>query len=278
LSNYDGLLPPIQAYIRTIGLYLLHYGLMLIPGNLTAQPPEYSWRTQSLDHRPDAFYASQAYTGYPTMQSISRAPSPTDLSLAYRHSPAYPPHPVLAPMLPQSVRGSLPVHVPAQGLAHVPEVARSPPAQMTQLSSHDLQRLQSQETLYEHFRQYSLQAVLSAFLQMYAPSQATSTPNASPQALTDPSVPMVARIRTLSARAVAYRKAFGNKNRPSTADYARRLISPLWDGLPVGLALSTCFVWLTLINNRLTSSLWPQLADLLPAVHSVWAAKFPMTP
>lgn len=44
---------------------------------------------------------------------------------------------------------------------------------------------------------------------------------------------MVARIRTVSARAIAHRKAYGNKTTPSTADYARRLISPLWDGLPV---------------------------------------------
>ena len=188
-----------------------------------AQPPEYSWRTQTLEHRPEAFYAQQLYTGYPTSLASYRAPSPTDLRLAYRNSPAYPPHPVLAPIM-----------TPPEVKPVIPQSTRVSRPRTVQVSARDLQQIQSQDSLYEHFKHYTLQAVLSTFLQLYTPSQDSS---ASPGPLMDPAVPMVAKIRTLSAKAVAYRKAYGLKTTPSSADYARRLISPLWDGLPVGFQL-----------------------------------------
>lgn len=104
------------------------------------------------------------------------------------------------------------------------------------VSAKDLESVQTQESLYEHFRQSSLQTVLSTFLQILAPALNPASASAMPsQASTDPSVPLTAKIRSLTARAIAYRKAFGGKPEPSSAEYARRLVSPLWDGLPVSL-------------------------------------------
>lgn len=89
------------------------------------------------------------------------------------------------------------------------------------------------------FRNEPLHALAAAFHRILS-SSADHLSHASTPVLSDPKVSSIARIRTLTARATASRKPVDRGPHAATPTYARSLISPLWDGLPVDIiALAT---------------------------------------
>ena len=157
-----------------------------------------------------------------------------------------------------SVSATAPSSVPAHPFAHNSQEQqkyRAPetvPSQDTRkldalASTSDILKLQTQAEVYDSFADQTLYSILSAFHDTF--SAGSSSPPSSagfgggrpvPAALLDPDVAPIAKIRTLSGRAMSFRKSLHQEGHASSADYARSLISPMWDGLPVDIiALTT---------------------------------------
>ena len=156
-----------------------------------------------------------------------------------------------------SVSVTAPSFVPAHPFAYNPHEQQKPrapepiPAQDARkldasASTSDILKLQTQAEVYDSFADQTLFSILSAFHDSFS-SCGSSPPSTGggggrpvPAALLDPGVAPIAKIRTLSGRAISFRKSLHQEGHASSADYARSLISPMWDGLPVDIiALTT---------------------------------------
>lgn len=99
--------------------------------------------------------------------------------------------------------------------------------------------IHTQENPFDSFRQSPLHDIVSAFHSLFTAS-GSSSPNPLIPSLSDPRIPPIARSRVLCAKAISNRVPLDRGDSPATPNYARSLVSPLWDGLPVDLiALST---------------------------------------
>jgi hypothetical protein len=97
-----------------------------------------------------------------------------------------------------------------------------------------VQRIQRSGDLYDAFKTQPLLSVVNAFFESYsaAPLPRSSPP---PASLADPGVAPIAKMRTLYGTAVSARKPIPKAGGQASADYARSIIAPLWDGIPVDI-------------------------------------------
>lgn len=136
---------------------------------------------------------------------------------------------------------SIVAHLPTSHLPSPPSLGSIPTAPVTTIpSAHPgAVCIQTETDPLPFFRNSPLHALAAAFHHIFS-SAANHLSPASTPALSDPRVSSIARIRTLTARATATRKPVDRSPQAATPNYARSLISPLWDGLPVDIiALTT---------------------------------------
>jgi hypothetical protein len=113
---------------------------------------------------------------------------------------------------------------------HLPSILNLPSG------SNDAKALvvQTEADPYPFFRTEPIYSLASAFHSILSSPAAQLSPSSTP-VLSDPRIAPLARIRTLAARATSTRKPVDRGPSAATPNYARSLITPLWDGLPVDI-------------------------------------------
>lgn len=150
--------------------------------------------------------------------------------------------------LPDTYTATFANHIPPSALSQsLPLAASSPyvsshatfPTANPASSSMATLYVQTEKDPLPFFRNQPLLALAAAFHHILSSSSAHLSQDPTP-VLSDPRIAPMARIRTLAARATATRTPVDRGPNAATPTYARSLISPLWDGLPVDIiALTT---------------------------------------